>query len=80
MQVQAGRDEAARAVAEARAEADRLRAEARQRLADARAEVDSLSRQRDEIREELGQLKGVIEALAVPPPQSLPSPTTSEKD
>ena len=59
------RAEATELMASARAEADELRAAARQVLADARSEVASLARRRDAITAELGQLSGVIEALAV---------------
>jgi hypothetical protein len=52
-------------VAEARAEADDLRAKARTILSDARAEVSVLIAHRDEITRQLGDLSGVIEALAV---------------
>ena len=67
----------------ARAEADALRATARQLLADARAEVAALTARRNAIAGELGNLSGVIEALAVsdapqpstaPPPAEAPSP------
>ena len=50
----------------ARAEADQLRTEARQQLTAARNEVHALSQRRTQIESELGQLSGVIEALAVP--------------
>jgi hypothetical protein len=53
-------------LADARAEADQLRSTARTLLADARSEVDALARRRTAITAELGQLSGVIEALAVP--------------
>jgi outer membrane protein TolC len=46
-----------------------MRAQARQILDEARAEVAALARRRDQIAEELSQLSGVIEALAVPGPQ-----------
>jgi uncharacterized coiled-coil DUF342 family protein len=60
------REEAAEALATARAEADALRHQARQRAEEAREEVAALARRRDTIAEELQQLSGVIEALAVP--------------
>lgn len=59
------KEAAGRDVAEARAEADELRAQARRILADARAEVAVLTAHRDAIARELGELSGVIEALAV---------------
>jgi crotonyl-CoA reductase len=60
------RTEATRLVAEARRDADVLRTEAHRLLEEARAEVAELTRRRDSIAAELGQLSGVIEALAVP--------------
>ncbi len=68
------RAEGAGLVASARAEADELRAQARRTLEDARAEIALLARRRDGITAELGQLSGVIQALAVPHPH----PPTSE--
>jgi hypothetical protein len=71
-------------IAEARAEADELRSNARALLADARAEVAVLTAHRDEISRQLGELSGVINALAVPdrPPMELddavPQPESSE--
>jgi vacuolar-type H+-ATPase subunit H len=62
-------------VADARAEADELRAQARRTLDDARAEIALLARRRDGITAELGQLSGVIQALAVPHPH----PSTAEE-
>ena len=56
------RDEAAAA----RADADTSRAEARDLLTHARAEVKVLAGRRDDITARLGNLSGVIEALAVP--------------
>ena len=61
-------------VASARAEADEIRAQARRTLEDARAEIALLARRRDGITAELGQLSGVIQALAVPHPH----PSSSE--
>ncbi|PZS17014.1 MAG: hypothetical protein DLM57_09160 [Pseudonocardiales bacterium] len=49
----------------ARTEADEVRATARQLLADAKAEVAALAERRNAIAGELGNLSGVIEALAV---------------
>ena len=57
---------------QARHEADELRAQARRIVEEARAEVALLARQRDGITEELGQLSGVIQALAVPTPPPNP--------
>jgi ABC-type transporter Mla subunit MlaD len=68
------RTEAAALVAEARREADELRAQARRTVEDARSEVALLARQRDGITAELGQLSGVIQALAVPTPTHPPTP------
>ena len=72
-------------LADARAEADQLRTTARTLLADARAEVDALARRRTAITAELGQLSGVIEALAVPEttgslPSAGPDPVPAEGD
>ena len=67
-----GREESARLLSEAQADADRIRAQARQVLSDARAEVESLGRRRDQIARELTDLSGVIEALAVPDPTHPP--------
>jgi hypothetical protein len=64
-------------VADARAEADELRAQARRTLEDARAEIALLARRRDGITAELGQLSGVIQALAVPHPH--PSSTEEQE-
>ena len=72
------RAESAAIIAEARQEADDLRAQARRIVEEARAEVAALARQRESITEELGQLSGVIQALAVPTPTH-PS-TTQEPD
>jgi hypothetical protein len=74
------RDEAARAIAEARSEADELRSKARSILAEARAEVAVLSAHRDEISKQLGDLSGVIEALAVAERPQTPSVNHSESD
>jgi chromosome segregation ATPase len=60
------REDAAAFLTTAREEADALREQARHRLQDARDEVAALARRRDAIEEELRQLSGVIEALAVP--------------
>ena len=76
------REEASRTIADARAEADELRSKARSILAEARAEVAVLSAHRDEISKQLGDLSGVIEALAVaerPNIQSL-TPSTGDPD
>ena len=59
------REESSRTISSARAEADELRSKARSILAEARAEVAVLSAHRDEISKQLGDLSGVIEALAV---------------
>src|SRR5204863_444691 len=60
------REEATTYLSDARQEADQLRAQARRTLEEARDEVAILLRRRDEITAELGQLSGVIQALAVP--------------
>ena len=60
------RDEATTTLAAARADADASRAEARMLLTQARAEVKVLADRRDDITQQLGNLQGVIEALAVP--------------
>ncbi len=59
------REEAARELSEAQADAEQSRTQARELLASARAEVSALKQRRDEIAAELSQLSGVIEALAV---------------
>ena len=53
-------------------------AQARRIVEDARAEVALLARQRDGITAELGQLSGVIQALAVPTPTQPPPPQDPE--
>lgn len=55
-----------RTLAEARDEADQLRAQAREAVEAARAEVHTLAARRDDINTQLGHLSNVIEALAVP--------------
>ena len=60
------RGEATATLAAARADADASRAEARSLLTQARAEVKVLADRRDDITQQLGNLTGVIEALAVP--------------
>lgn len=60
------REEAAAFLASARAEADTLREQAQLRVQEARDELAAMARRRDGIAEELRQLSGVIEALAVP--------------
>ena len=59
-------DDSNRLLTRARTEADELRSAARTLLAEARAEVAVLSAHRDEISKQLGDLSGVINALAVP--------------
>jgi hypothetical protein len=64
-------------LAEARAEAEQLRSEARSLLSDARAEVAVLTSHRDEISKQLGDLHGVIDALAVAErPATIPTPSS----
>ncbi|MDT4932832.1 MAG: hypothetical protein QOK11_724, partial [Pseudonocardiales bacterium] len=72
--------EEVRTIGAARAEADALRSEARRLLADARAEVAVLTERRNAIAGELGNLSGVIEALAVadPPRSRAAEPTPAE--
>ncbi|MEP6666856.1 MAG: hypothetical protein ABJA81_10445, partial [Nocardioidaceae bacterium] len=60
------REEATRLVEEAQRESDTVRERARSMLNAARSEVAALNRRRQEIVEELGELSGVISALAVP--------------
>jgi ElaB/YqjD/DUF883 family membrane-anchored ribosome-binding protein len=60
------REEAAAFLTTARAEADALREQGQTRLQEARDELAAMGRRRDGIAEELRQLSGVIEALAVP--------------
>jgi hypothetical protein len=72
------RAEGASVVAAAREEADELRAQARRTLEDARTEIALLARRRDGITAELGQLSGVIQALAVP--TSNQSPTQQDPE
>ena len=69
------RAESATLVAAGREEADELRAQARRMLEDAREEIALLVRRRDGITAELGELSGVIQALAVPNPTDPPPPT-----
>ncbi|MEP7020122.1 MAG: hypothetical protein ABI808_05690 [Pseudonocardiales bacterium] len=61
----AAKAEEAEAVGAARAEADAVRTSSRRLLAEAKAELAALSAQRDAIAGELGNLSGVIDALAV---------------
>ena len=60
------RAEAQQLIDEAAAEADRLRERARAMLDEARSEVTALTYRRDDIVRELGEVSGVIAALAVP--------------
>ena len=60
------REEAMAFLTQARAEADQLRANARRMVEEAREELAALVRRREEITDELGELSGVIQALAVP--------------
>ena len=61
----AARAEIVRASEEARERADAVRAEAQAAVERARAEVHTLAARRDAITAQLGELSGVIEALAV---------------
>jgi hypothetical protein len=61
----AAKDDELRIMSEARVQADEIRAEARHMVSEARAEVAELARRREAIAGELGNLSGVIEALAV---------------
>lgn len=71
----AAKAEEAQTIDAARAEADAVRATARKLLADAKAEVVALVQRRNAIAGELGNLSGVIEALAVTEaPRSGPPP------
>jgi len=75
------KQEVAKAIATARSEADELRSKARSILAEARAEVAVLTAHRDEINKQLGDLSGVIEALAVSerPQRATPTPPTNRE-
>jgi cell division septum initiation protein DivIVA len=61
----AAKREASEILATARAEADELRERARKSVTEARTEVERVSAQRDAISRQLGDLTGVIDALAV---------------
>ena len=75
---------------EARERADTVRAEAQAAVERARAEVHTLAARRDAITAQLGELSGVIEALAVhdeastnghrPPARSAAEPSTTHTD
>ena len=62
----AARAEIIKASEEARERADTVRAEAQAAVERARAEVHTLAARRDAITAQLGNLTGVIDALAVP--------------
>jgi vacuolar-type H+-ATPase subunit H len=64
------KQEAAELVSTARAEADQVRTRARTQEAQYREEVERLTAQRDRIATELGNLSGVIDALAVSGPKN----------
>jgi chromosome segregation ATPase len=66
----AAKQEESELIAAARADADEMRSSARRMLNDARAELERLTQRRDAIAGELGNLSGVIEALAVSGPES----------
>ena len=75
------RTELVQTIADARAEADTLRADARRILAEARGEVEVLTRYRNDITSQLGNLSGVIEALAVSErPQDLLAPLAADDE
>jgi F0F1-type ATP synthase membrane subunit b/b' len=74
------REDASRTISQARQEADELRSKARSMLSEARAEVAVLSAHRDEISKQLGDLSGVIEALAVSERPNTPRPTPNHTD
>lgn len=68
-----------------RRDADRIRADAQTMLELARSEVALQASQRDSIANELGNLSGVIEALAVPilsvdDPDPDPQPADNDSD
>jgi len=73
------REEATEHLRSARAEADDLRGQARRHLDDARDEVARLHKRRDEITRELGQLSGVIQALAVPNDKQVPEQNPAQQ-
>ncbi len=76
------KDQAITTVAAARAEADQLRSAARALLVEARAEVAALTAHRNAIADELGNLSGVIDALAVaeaPAPAAPVAPPTTSR-
>ncbi|MDR2895604.1 MAG: hypothetical protein LBV30_02980, partial [Propionibacteriaceae bacterium] len=60
------RQEAIDVVTQARQDAEAIRGEVREYMERARMEAATLARRRDNIAAQLGQLSGVIEALAVP--------------
>jgi membrane-bound ClpP family serine protease len=60
------REEAIEVVSQARQDAEAIRTEVREYMERARMEASTLARRRDNIASQLGQLSGVIEALAVP--------------
>jgi len=64
------KQEAAEIVRSARADADEVRNRARALEAQSREEVERLTAQRDRIAEELGNLSGVIDALAIAGPKN----------
>jgi len=64
------KQEAAEIVRSARADADEVRTRARAIESQSREEVERLTAQRDRIAEELGNLSGVIDALAIAGPKN----------
>jgi len=66
---------------DARQRADIVRAEAQAAVERARAEVHVLAARRDAITAQLGNLSGVIDALAVPEqPSTTESPSTPDQE
>jgi hypothetical protein len=79
-ELRARRQEATDHLAEARRDADEMRTQAKQLLAEAREEVAVLARRREAITNELGELSGVIQALAVPTDDRPDEPTDGQDD
>jgi ElaB/YqjD/DUF883 family membrane-anchored ribosome-binding protein len=77
----AARAEIMKASEEARQRADTVRAEAQAAVERARAEVHTLAARRDAITAQLGNLSGVIDALAVSDqPTTTESPSTPDQE
>ena len=61
----AAREQAVAVLAQARADADAVRAEARAQMDRAREEVAVLTRRREEVTAQLGQLSGALNSLTL---------------